>query len=168
MSDFDFGGLKAARERRKQFPVTVAIDPGSTEYLFKASYEDIRHAFQHRFENVNFERQLALHSSIAGTTIEVVLTALSVGGGIVVSEILKNIGKDLWTALKDCFSSKAAKTKTPSNGHDTGPGHDNRIREFIDDALPRLVELHHELEQNDGRSHAPPMVIPASTSPKPT
>lgn len=84
MSELDLLGLKAEREKRKQHPITISFDPGSTAYLFRTSYKHVTQAFISKFPDANCElKQYMLHSPLAGTTIEIVLTGLSVGAGLV-------------------------------------------------------------------------------------
>ena len=106
MENFDPFDFKAAKAKRLASKLTISIDPGSTEYLFDASFESISRKLKVRFPEANFERQYNLHSIEAGTTIEIVLMGLSAGAGLIAAEVVKGMGKDLWDAIKTCIKKR--------------------------------------------------------------
>lgn len=90
------------------------------------------------------------------------------------------MGKDLWEAIKLCIASRFGLRRS-QKGHDNlvltmvrgdtelrlslegiGRGDEERIEAFIQDGLPKLVRLHHELCQDNGNSKAPEMIVPPS------
>jgi hypothetical protein len=110
-----------------------------------------------------------------------VLTGISVGSGIVAAEILKNLAKDLWIAVKDCFAKRVNNKFVKAGGKDRviitmthgdtelklsldniEAGHENRVQHFLEDAIPKFVQFQREIRE-DGRSKSPPMVLPPST-----
>jgi hypothetical protein len=68
-------------------PLTVSVDEGSTQYLFVASPAAIESAFKSVFPEANVEREFALHSSIAGTSIDIFVNLATIAGGIASAEL---------------------------------------------------------------------------------
>src|SRR5215469_11554895 len=86
-------------EARRTAPLTVSVDPGIPDY------STISDNFTRIFPKVNMERILALHEGVGWTSIEIFVNLVSIGGGIVAAEMLKEIAKDLWRALKGTMAA---------------------------------------------------------------
>lgn len=169
--------LKAKAKRRREAPLTVSIDPGSTEYLFTANYARLAKTFRDFLPAVNTEEKLFVaHNSAAGTTIEILINAASIGGGIIAAELLKEASKDIWKALKGCMISSRTLLHRPLvrsgnddlklslpykdvevavNLRDIGLGDEDEVQRFVDEALPAVGELANNLYFHNGWSGPP-------------
>ena len=81
-----------------------------------------------------------------GTTLEFIITGLSAGAGIVVAEFLKELGKDLWKALKPLLRGKK---------------HEER-NEFFGDGV--IVTLVIDGKEVSAHIRLPPKISEATTS----
>jgi len=99
--------INARDLKRSSSIITVCIEPGSTCYLLSTSAEDTEQSLRAEFSTLNFETEFGIHSPDAGTTIQIILTGVSVGAGIVATEFLKETGKKLWNAFERLLSSKS-------------------------------------------------------------
>jgi hypothetical protein len=190
MEDDTDHGLLFDPERRDrkmmEHDLAFVIDPGSSEYLFAADYETIVNSLKGHFPDAYFEHALSLHSPMAGTTIDIILAGLSVGAGLAGAEMAKQIGKDLWEAVKGAVKS-AAKSRFQLFGHRggvgadsisvtilrgktkltleldaVGPGDESKVRAFLEVAVPKLLEFRSELDQSGGEAAHPRISVPAS------
>jgi hypothetical protein len=91
----------------------VGLDVGSTWYALNAKPMEVKAALESAFPDFDLAREVSLHSSAAGTTINLIITGLSAGAGLVAVEFLKEAGKDLWKALKHLLSGQAE--RNPDN-----------------------------------------------------
>jgi hypothetical protein len=178
-----FQDRNARWAERQKYPMTISIDPGSSEYAIRASYEDVVRSFRRHFPAARFEREHNFHSPDAGTSIHVILTALSVGLGVAGAEmgkeVAKGIGKDLWEAVKGCLKKRSLFSRKIDGGADSikitvlrdrteisitlpeiGPGNAATIRHFIDEAIPDLVAIRRELDALAGNLTKPKMRVP--------
>jgi hypothetical protein len=139
---FDF---EERERRRKDSAISVVMEPGDTEYLLNSSATATMNAFEEAFPGINCEREIGgVHSPIYGTTLQIILGGLSVGGGIIGTEFLKESGKKLWKVLEDLIKSEKRSKKQVAHSH----GDDTvRIILHIDDST---VEASiHRLGPND-------------------
>ena len=86
--------------------VAVRMDPGSTAYLLDPSLAKAEEAFREVFPETSFEQAYAFHSWLAGTTIDLIITGLSVGAGIMAAEFLKECGGSL-EGVQQAYSSRS-------------------------------------------------------------
>lgn len=93
---------------------------GSTWYALDAAPTSVESALSHSFSDFDLVREINFHSPMAGTTIDLVITGLSAGAGLVAVEFLKEAGKDLWKAFKSLLPHAAAQK-------DDGPVHGDTI-----------------------------------------
>jgi hypothetical protein len=98
----------------------VSLDVGSTWYALDAAPASVESALSRSFSDFDLVREINAHSPLAGTTIDLIITGLSAGAGLVAAEFLKEAGKDLWKAFKSLLPRTAAKK-------DDGPKHGDRI-----------------------------------------
>ena len=169
------------RERRRGSPIIISIDEGSTEYLFSASHAEIAEQFTRIFPDANVEREIAMHSATAGTTIDILINLGGAAGGIVAAEILKDVSKDIWKALEASIVKRWAKWRKTSDKnsknkggfdnlvlslpykdavisvhyHNIGPTDKMKVEEFVSQALPALGALVNDLVQRSGTSGPP-------------
>lgn len=81
--------------------VSVCLDPGCTRYLIDPDYARLKAAFESNFDDIHVECQPPRpHSPEAGATLEIVLTGVALGAGIVATEFLKEAGKKLWKSVE--------------------------------------------------------------------
>jgi hypothetical protein len=116
-----FGDLAERERLRNSEQLTVYIDPGSTRYLIDADGPTAEVAFRREFPLVNFEPSGGgLHSYAAGTTLDIILTGVSLGAGLVATEFLKESGKKLWKTIEGLLTKKQSSSDTkPVGGNDT-------------------------------------------------
>jgi hypothetical protein len=155
--------------------ISVSMDPGSTEYLFTTSLDRTKKSFQEVFPEAEFERELAVHSPIAGTTLSIVIGGLTVGAGIVGAELLKEASKDLWKAIKTLCKPR----KKHSDGRDhlnvtiqlnnlkftgtlegIGEGSQTDVEHFLIDGLTSLYARAESISQGRGLPENPEFRLP--------
>jgi hypothetical protein len=90
----------------------IDLDVGSTWYALAAGPENVQSAFESAFADFELRKKLTMHSMAAGTTIDLVITGLSAGAGIVAIEFLKGAGKDLWKALRSLLPEKKSESSS--------------------------------------------------------
>jgi hypothetical protein len=83
------------------------IDVGSTWYVLDVDPAHVQAAFESSFSDFDFAQEYGVHSWAAGTTINLIITGLSAGAGLVAVEFLKEAGKDLWKAFKSLLPNTA-------------------------------------------------------------
>ena len=89
---------------------TLDAEPAHVEAAFESSFSDFGLALKHD--------SLRLFG-IGGTNIDLIVTGLSVGAGLVAAEFLKEVGKDLWKALKSLLHDAECKKTDHGLGGDT-------------------------------------------------
>jgi hypothetical protein len=171
-------------EAKRIAPLTLSIEPGDTEHLFKANYSAICDSFKRVFADLNAEPRPRIHSPGFGTTIEIFVNLVAIGGGIVAAEMLKEITKDLWNALKDSITSAAiipvagrrpfSKPRQQKLGYDNlkislpfgdtevtvslsniGPSSRADVRRFVNGVVPALGLLVTDLAVHNGWTGPP-------------
>jgi len=102
--------IEEERERRRaQAPITVSAHPPQTFYLLDLSLERTKEVFESEFPQLNFEGPApdSLSSPAAGAVLEIIITGVSIGAGIVATSFLQECGKKLWNAVEGLLASKA-------------------------------------------------------------
>ena len=98
--------------------VEFCFDTGYGEGILNASREKVRAAFQGVMPESR-ELRTTHFSPVEATTLKIIISGLSVGGGIVVAEMLKECGKDLWKVVKKLILPKKGQDeKEVRNSHD--------------------------------------------------
>ncbi len=140
---FDFGtsirrsdGSGIGKVAGSAVQLLIAIDVGSTWYALDARLDHVQSAFENAFSDFELRQEIGVHSMVAGTTIDLVITGLSAGAGIVAVEFLKEAGKDLWKALRSLLPEKK------SEGSSAVVGDTIRLTLVIDgDKVPSSITL---------------------------
>ena len=93
--------------------VEFNLDPGIKNSFFIKSRDQARSAFKEVFpESLEYaSRHFAPPDS---TTLSIIITGISIGAGMVVTEMLKECGKDLWKAVKKLILPKERQISTES------------------------------------------------------
>ena len=155
-----FGDLDERDRRRRESRLTVSMDGGSTAYLFDSSVKNAKIIFKENHSELNFEEQRNLHSPAAGTTIDLIITGLTVGAGIAAGEFLKELGKDLWKSFKGIMQKPetqinathknigdsisitlhidGSSVKTEITG--LGAGDEKQVKEFLTENIPSMYQ----------------------------
>lgn len=149
--------------------VEFCFDPGVGKSVFHKKKEKVNLAFREVLPQSK-EIDTAHFGIVEGTTLTIIVSGISVGAGIVVAEMLKECGKDLWRIVKKLIVPKETQSAEERCGlHDTimletkiGDSSmavilkgeqlysDAAIKEFLTKGLIDLYEAHsQQIEKKD-------------------
>lgn len=85
--------------------VQFCFDPGYGKSVFITSRNTARSTF-HEILPQSHEIRASHFAPVEATTLQIIITGLSIGAGIVASQMLKECGKDLWKIVKKLIVPK--------------------------------------------------------------
>jgi len=97
---------------KTRIDLRVNLDVGTTWYTLDADPKHVLIAFENSFADFGLFRGYRVHSVAAGTTIDLIITGLSSGLGLIAAEFLKESGKDLWKAIKSLISHRVTERES--------------------------------------------------------
>ena len=85
--------------KKSSIQVEFCFDPGYGKSVFDKSKESIRAAFK---ESLPQSREIKTthFAPVYSTTLQIIISGIFIGAGIVAAEMLKECGKDLWKVVK--------------------------------------------------------------------
>lgn len=104
--------------KKSSIQVKFCFDPGYGKSVFDKSKENIRAAFKEVLPQ-SHEIKTAHFTLVESTTLQIIISGISIGAGIVAAEMLKECGKDLWKVVKRQLLPEKKNTETePQRSHD--------------------------------------------------
>ena len=155
--------------KKSSIQVEFLFNTGYGKSVFDKSKEKLRAAFKEVLPQSR-EINTAHFIPVESTTLQIIISGISIGAGIVASEMLKECGKDLWKAVKRQLlpEKKTAETE-PRRSHDklslilrigdsemkaTLSGHalhsETAIKKFLIRDLIKLYETHSAHSKSKG------------------
>ena len=133
--------------------ISYNLDVGRTNSFFTNSREAARNAFEETVPNCS--EGGSYHMGLPeGTTLTIAIAMFSAGAGVVATEFLKELGKELWNAVRRLIlpnkeRKEESKDKFVIELHigevsviaslsDLGSRNEIEIKHFIEKTLPRL------------------------------
>ena len=98
--------------------VEFSFDKGYEEGILNISREKVCATFKEIMpESLEYKNRNLME--VEATTLQIFISGLAIGGGIVVTKFLEECGKDLWKIFKKLFlTDKSKNNKKLSNSHD--------------------------------------------------